>query len=199
MEKYAGLAGIVLAGGRSSRLGLDKDRLSLGGEDMLTRTARLLSSFLSRVVGIGRRHGTLESRLDDEPGTGPVGAVTTALRHTRTSCLVLPCDLPFMNEPTLAALLNAWERRPEGTLQTAFLNSETGFKENLVAVYEYEALQYFEPRLKERKLKISLIVPQEMHHYIAYAPDDSLPFFSINHSADLQAARRIFAMERGKV
>ncbi|MDR2489439.1 MAG: molybdenum cofactor guanylyltransferase [Desulfovibrio sp.] len=188
------VTGIVLAGGMSSRLGRDKGGIVLGrpgGADLVTRAARLLKTFLPRVIIAGRAHADFEYLHDDVPGMGPAGAVAGALRRTGASCLVLACDLPFMNAATVSLLLQAWRQRPEGTLLTAFANRENGRKESLVAIYSPLSLRYFEHCLLERKLAISRIVPENAQYLIPYGLEESLPFFSINYPADLQAAMRI--------
>ena len=183
------LTGVILAGGRGKRLGRDKSRLTLGGgENLLTRTINLMSHLLPRVTVVGRETVEAEYFLDDRPGSGPVGAVTTALHQIKTACLVLPCDLPFMDEPTLTALIEGWRQRPAGTLLTTFVNWETGYRESLISIYEPGALTYFESCLARDLLKITLVVPEVYHHLISYSSDEALPFFSINHPADYLVA-----------
>lgn len=196
------LTGVVLAGGAGSRLGRAKADLVLegpgrAGETLLTRTARLLARRLPRVVVLGREHPEFESWTDDEPGAGPVGAVTTALRRAGTACLVLACDLPFLDEATVDRLLAGWRARPLETLLTTFVSPETGREETLVSIYQPGALRYFEPCLAQRLLKIALVVPPEFRHRVSYPPEEALPFFTINHSADLAAARIVAASGRG--
>jgi len=110
-ESGQALAGVVLAGGRSTRLGRDKARILLGGKDLLARTAHLLLSITPEVWVMGRdprEHGLdLPWRLDDIPGKGPLGGIITALRVLRRPCLVLSCDLPFIARENLLPLLAA--------------------------------------------------------------------------------------------
>lgn len=183
-----GLTGIVLAGGTSSRLGRDKAELIIGepGQSMLTRTARLLGQVVPLVVISGRNHEGFPGLPDDVPGAGPVGAITTTLRHTGTACLVLACDMPFLDEGILRILLHAWSRRPEGSLVTAFVHPGTGRKENLVAVYEQGALRYLEPSLRANLLKIALVIPEEYYCFVPVPEGASEAFFNINRPADLK-------------
>lgn len=183
-----GLTGIVLAGGTSSRLGRDKTALVIGesGQSMLVRTARLLRQVVPEVIISGRSHEEFPALPDDMPGTGPVGAITTALRHTGTACLVLACDMPFMDERILRILLHAWSHRPEGSLVTALVHPDTGRKENLVAVYEQGALRYLEPSLRANLLKIALVVPEEYYCFVPVPEGASEAFFNINRPADLK-------------
>ena len=141
------MIGVVLAGGRSTRLGQDKVRLRLPGDgrDMLARTADLLAACTDGVVISCRAPNAGEETLalpgirsipDAKPGLGPLGGVWSALRELRQPILVLSCDLPFMDVPTLRRLIDARGARPPETLMTTFQQAETGFIEALVAVYE---------------------------------------------------------------
>ena len=108
------MIGVVLAGGRSTRLGQDKVRLRLPGDgrDMLARTADLLAACTDGVVISCRAPDAGEETLalpgirsipDAEPGLGPLGGVWSALRELRQPILVLSCDLPFMDAPAAPA------------------------------------------------------------------------------------------------
>ena len=102
------MIGVVLAGGRSTRLGQDKVRLRLPGDgrDMLARTADLLAACTDGVVISCRAPDAGEETLalpgirsipDAESGLGPLGGVWSALRELRQPILVLSCDLPFLS------------------------------------------------------------------------------------------------------
>ncbi|SBW00706.1 Molybdenum cofactor guanylyltransferase [uncultured delta proteobacterium] len=194
MEHHELPTGTVLAGGKSSRLGRDKCALVLGGADMLTRTVHLLRKIVPEVAVIGREHPGAITVFDEVPGAGPVGAITTALRHARGPCLVLPCDLPFMRHQTLALLLEAWKKKRPDTLVTAFRHSGTGKKENLVAVYEPGALAFLEPKLQQNLLKIALIVPEECCTFVPVPPEAEEDFFNINRPEDLRETERRLSM-----
>lgn len=189
-----GLTGVVLAGGRSSRLGRDKALLRLPdgtGVDLLARSVGLLEKVCGRAVVIGREHSGYVCFSDRVPGFGPAGGIATALEVTGTACLTLSCDLPFMRVAVLEQLLAEHAARPPGVLSTAYRQKGTGRIEALVAVYEAEALPFFQACLREGQLKISLALPRQRQHFLDYSTEEALPFFNINSPADLEAARRM--------
>ena len=191
------LTGVVLAGGLSSRLGHDKAqaRLAQGDEpDFLARAANVLSACCRRVIVVGRTHPDHECYPDRTPGYGPVGGIVTALELCASACLVLSCDLPFMEQGVLERLIACREARPTGTLSTSYRQKDTGHVEALVAIYEQEALPFFRDCLQERKLKISRAVPLTRQHFLEYTADEALPFFNINYPADLLVARKIIQL-----
>lgn len=91
------VAGVVLAGGRSRRMGSDKALLELDGVSLVERAARRLAAICSRVVVADGGRGVLDrvTSVPDGPGQGPVaGILGAAAAFPGTSLLVLACDLP---------------------------------------------------------------------------------------------------------
>lgn len=121
-QRFPGLTGFVLAGGASSRMGRPKHTLALGGETLLVRAVRVAQSAAGRVMILGpaeRARGIAVPALpDDVAGCGPLGALFTGLRHTRTEFnLFLSCDLPFLPPSFLTILATlACESGADATL-----------------------------------------------------------------------------------
>lgn len=193
------LVGVVLAGGKSSRLGRDKALLRFGGEgDLLTRTLELLRGMVDSVIVVGRPHPGGIGIADLAPGLGPVGGITTALTHAAgAACLALSCDLPFMNREILARLVAAYRRRPSGKIAFLYRRASDGREESLVAVYGPETLSAFRRCMDEGLLKVGRVVPEEEKFYLDYDEADAQAFFNINRPADLEEARRIIAAQQG--
>ena len=201
------MIGVALAGGRSTRLGQDKVRLRLPGDgrDMLALTADLLAACTDGVVISCRAPDAGEETLalpgirsipDAEPGLGPLGGVWSALRELRQPILVLSCDLPFMDGPTLRRLLDAREARLPGTIMTTYQQEETGFIEALVAVYEPACLPWFDAAWEQGIRKFSVVIPEELRTHVPYSRSEALPFFNINYPADFEIARRLAELMR---
>ncbi|WP_420638074.1 molybdenum cofactor guanylyltransferase [Candidatus Poriferisocius sp.] len=95
--------GVVLAGGRSRRMGRDKAFVEVGGRWLLTCALEALAD-ARQVLIVGGDDPRLAKAAastgadvvaDDWPGQGPLGAVITALRRAHHPVtVVLPCDLP---------------------------------------------------------------------------------------------------------
>ena len=188
------LTGVVLAGGLSSRLGHDKALIRLqNGEvaDMLARTVALLREVTDSVVVVGRQQPGYTCLPDAVPGNGPVGGIATALEYAGSACMVLSCDLPFMEKAVLEHLVVSRSQRPPETLVTAYQQEDTGHTEALVAIYEPESLPLFQHCVSNRLLKISSVIPKENQYLVPYSAENSLPFFNINYPADLEIARRM--------
>ena len=114
-----------MAGGLSSRMGRNKLRLSIHGDgkDMLERTVELLGGFTDDVFVSCRAPedaAPFKAIPDEVDRQGPFGGVYSALRRLQKPILVLSCDLPFMDGPTLRRLLDAREARLPGTIMPRF-------------------------------------------------------------------------------
>lgn len=196
-ERDAPFTGVVLAGGAGSRLGRNKSLMRLtrkdGELDILARTVTMLENVCGRAVVAGRNIPGYECIDDALPGKGPMGGIASALQHSPGPCLVLSCDLPFMEAAILDRLVFAHRNRPRGALCTSYRNLDSGRIEALVAVYERDTLPLFLNCLSRDLLKISLTVPLRQQHFVPYAAGEAHCFFNINYPADLEAAERIFS------
>ncbi|HEY6629653.1 MAG TPA: molybdenum cofactor guanylyltransferase [Acidimicrobiia bacterium] len=97
--------GAILAGGRSSRMGMDKAEVEVDGQTMLQRVASALQAFLPHVVLLGADREGMECWPDDLPARGPLGGIASALsRMEDDHLLVVAVDQPFVRTETLARL-----------------------------------------------------------------------------------------------
>jgi molybdopterin-guanine dinucleotide biosynthesis protein A len=128
MKRLPGIAGIVLAGGASSRMGRDKAAIELEGETLAGSAARRLAAVCPEVAVADRGRSLVPGfpSLPDGPGRGPAAGLLGAARaFPGRPLLALACDLPRVPVPLLAALageaedpgvdwaLPRWERGPE--------------------------------------------------------------------------------------
>lgn len=103
-------AGVVLAGGRSSRMGREKAALPIDGEPLLARVVGRVREALGEVLVVGPESlAVLVPGVrvvpDCEPGIGPLGGLATALSVVETSRIFLvACDMPFLAPPLAHAM-----------------------------------------------------------------------------------------------
>lgn len=141
--------GLVLAGGQSRRMGTDKALISHDGESQLARTVRLLADVVDAVFVSARseqandpersRYSLIVDRYVD---MGPVAGILSAMaEHPDCDWLVVACDMPGIDSPTLANLLaNRDCREP----LVAYRSVHDGLPEPLCAVYKPEARSIIE-------------------------------------------------------
>jgi molybdenum cofactor guanylyltransferase len=139
--------GLVLAGGRSSRMKRDKAAIEFRpGEPALEAAMKLLEGRVARAYVSVRadqqddparaRYARLVDRGDIE---GPIAGISAAFASSPDAAwLVLACDLPFLDAQTLDTLLLA---RDPGFDATAYRSAHDGLPEPLCAIYEPRARQ----------------------------------------------------------
>lgn len=103
--------GFITAGGRSSRMGIDKAWLEIEGQSLIERTVASVRAVTSSVAIIANTEGY--GRLgvpvfaDTHQGVGPLEAVRVALSNTQTNrILLVACDLPFLTTELFSFLLS---------------------------------------------------------------------------------------------
>lgn len=140
----ASLYGLVLAGGRSTRMQRDKAALRYHGATQLEWAMALLEPQVERAfVSVRPDQACDPARarfariLDAHENLGPIAGILAAqTAHPQAAWLVLACDLPFLDAATLRHLV--WARQPERQA-TAYRSSHDGLPEPLCAIYEPSA------------------------------------------------------------
>lgn len=140
------LFGLVLAGGKSRRLGEDKGLINWHGKKQRYYLADLLNrhcqdTYISCRQDQDKEIEDLNYRtiLDNFAGVdGPYGALISAMKeYPKASWLVVACDLPFFDEQAIEALIK--ERDPS-YIATAYKSPVNGLPEPLAAIWESASL-----------------------------------------------------------
>ena len=133
--------GLVLSGGRSSRMGRDKALLNYHGKSQIEWTAERARAVCERVYLSVRpdqtgdpTRGLLPHVVDRVTDKGPIAGIMAAqARKPTVAWLVLACDLPFIDEATLRHLVAS---RDPARVATAYRSTHDGLPEPLCAIYE---------------------------------------------------------------
>jgi len=141
--------GLVLAGGRSTRMARDKAALEYGGRLQLDRAVELLSAHVERIFVSVRAdqaadptRARFERIIDQHENLGPIAGIAAAQsKYPDVAWLVLACDLPLLDAATITHLLAA---RRSGRQATAYRSSHDGLPEPLCAIYEPSSRQAIE-------------------------------------------------------
>lgn len=136
--------GLVLAGGRSRRMGRDKALLERDGTTQLSYSMNLLQRHVDRVFVSTRadqaddaERGQFEQITDRYSDMGPVAGILSAMEAFKdVTWLVLACDLPNVDDRTIDFLLRC---RSASQPFTAFSSSYDDLPEPLCAIYRPEA------------------------------------------------------------
>ena len=106
MTVASNIHGLVLAGGKSRRMGSDKALLMQDGQSQLSRAVALLERHLPKVFVSARQdqageveRSKFEQIIDRYDDMGPIAGILTAMDNDPTvSWLVLACDLPNVDD-----------------------------------------------------------------------------------------------------
>jgi molybdopterin-guanine dinucleotide biosynthesis protein A len=135
------LFGLVLAGGRSTRMQADKAALAYGARPQLAEAYELVTRHVDR-AWISVRADQADEPLrasyaqivDGDLGQGPVaGVIAAQARHPGAAWLVVACDLPQLDDETLVDLVR---QRDPARMATAFVSAHDRLPEPLCAIYE---------------------------------------------------------------
>lgn len=104
------ITGILLSGGKSSRMGREKGRIKIGKYFMYQYPLRVLESLCDEIIisscGNLEMEESYEQVCDEIPNIGPIGGLYTCLKRSSNELnIVLSYDLPLVNEGLFTELL----------------------------------------------------------------------------------------------
>ncbi len=150
------VCGVILAGGKSLRMGRDKALLEVHGQSLIARAASVLSSVSDEIV-VSANDPTpytslgLQVIADAYPGQGPLAGLHAVMTWTRRPLvLLLACDLPRVHSRMLARLIELSEGFDMVIPQTA----DGGFHP-LSAIYRRTCLPFIEAVLIQQVNKMT--------------------------------------------
>jgi molybdopterin-guanine dinucleotide biosynthesis protein A len=138
------LFGLVLAGGKSQRMGRPKWALNYRGEPHALLLYRMVARHCSRTFLSIRKEQEAERELADLPHVsdryldlGPLGGILSAMtEHPEAAWLVVACDLPFLENATLERLI---DNRAPFRFATSYRSPRDRMPEPVCAIYEPKA------------------------------------------------------------
>ena len=149
--------GIVLCGGRSTRMGSPKALLPFGAETMLQRVVRLLATVVSPIVVVAALEQSLPAlpaevivTRDEQDGRGPLEGLRAGLKAlpaTVAIAYVTSCDVPLLVPGFVRHMIDLLTDH-----EIAVMEIE-GFPHPLSAVYRRTTLPHVEALLAQNRLR----------------------------------------------
>ena len=174
---------IILAGGKSKRMGKNKALLEIEGTSMIKRLHNSLTPFFDNIiVSVGSENNLSfpEANVisDIEKGQGPLMGIYSALTASPTSVnFVIACDIPEINVTLLYKLLSNSEE-----YEIVVPSFSKGLLEPLFAVYKKNIAPVAERFLAIHKRQVFLIYP-ECKTTVLSVPDNSW-YINLNTPGD---------------
>ena len=154
------ITGIILAGGKSSRMGTDKGFLNFNGKSFIQCSIDALKPSVSKIIivsncadydvfGLERIEDTIEN-------SGPLAGIYSGLKHSETNYnLVLSCDIPLIHSEILERLISEVDNDSE-VIQI----ESNGRRMPLIALYKKSCESRFLKLLNSGERKLQFAVNQ---------------------------------------
>lgn len=187
------VTGIILSGGKSSRLGHEKGLAEFRGKPLISYAVETLKSVTDTLLISANNRLEEYSRFgyeivrDERKGIGPVGGLLSTLKHSKTEQnLVLSCDMPFVNAGLMNYLLLNVQ---EYDIVVAVHGKDS--LEPLCGCYSRNVIDVLERQISKGNYKLRDVFPQVRFKALRIEP--SLPFyednlfFNVNRPEDLNS------------
>jgi molybdopterin-guanine dinucleotide biosynthesis protein A len=195
------VTGVLLAGGKSRRMGRDKRFLELGGKTFLERTLVVFEQLFSEILVVVAepidRPTQTEHRIvcDLYPNRGSLGGLYTGLfyaAHRRV--FTAACDMPFL-DPAAVTFMAALDHHHHADIVIAQL--ATGLQP-MHALYSKDCLPHLQHMIEAGDLRLHQLVQAPGLSTRLISEDEMrsvdpqlLSFFNVNRPADLQFAHKV--------
>jgi len=155
------ITGIILAGGKSSRMGTDKGLMTLHGKPMIQHIIDPMAKICQRILVVSGNpiYGMFGFELiaDEQPDYGPVMGILSGLRRSSTDLnLVLGCDAPFVGFDLMKQLV-----LKSGKADVITASSTNGLHP-LIAVYRRRCIETFEEAVANDERPLKMVIKQLM-------------------------------------
>jgi molybdenum cofactor guanylyltransferase len=188
---------IILAGGKSSRMGTDKRLLPLQGRPVFDIVLESVKPFFDEIIISTNDPETLshhgfECVEDEVIGAGPAAGIMSVMRrHPREYYQVVACDTPFVEG---AAALRVLELAQDA--DAAIVRTPDGLPQALFSAYSIRCLPAFEDSISKGSYRIlhcirNLNIRNITVDQIGLQANWERHFFNINTPPDLSAAKNI--------
>ncbi len=182
------ITAIILAGGKSSRMKTDKGLLLFNGKMLVEHVIGSLKKITDQIIIITQNEAYKQFGYpcfgDVIKDKGALGGIYTGLVHSTTQKnLVVGCDMPFLSEHILSALVTT--SGDEDVLLTEHL----GKAEPLCSVYDWSVVAHIRPLLEQNQLKITDALEGLKTRVISFDAEDWFTgneFANINSEVELE-------------
>ncbi|OGO77784.1 MAG: hypothetical protein A2Y23_14975 [Clostridiales bacterium GWB2_37_7] len=185
---------VILAGGKSSRMGFDKQDIILNGKLLIDQQIQVLHNIFNEIIIVTNKPKLYKTyncilAIDELKDFGPLGGIHAGLIAAKSQfSYFLACDMPNINKNYIMHMLEIINNLSIG--QQAVITHFGNWLEPFNAFYSKDLIPIIEKAHIDKKIKIGNVLAEAQIHYIeevearAYSPDWSM-FANINTQEDL--------------
>ena len=180
-------SGILLAGGKSTRMGEDKAFMIYKNRFLYEHSLSVLSVFSEDILisSSNPRFEKSDYRLipDETSGLGPLGGIYSCLKKIKYNyAIVLPCDLPLISGAIIEKLITA----SENSEITIALN-HNNLPEPLVGIYSISAIPAMQEMIESNQFKMQELFTRVKTRFVKIPRTSKNTFHNINSPDDFNA------------
>ena len=189
------LYGLVLAGGKSTRMGHDKGTIQWHGKEQRYYMADMLATLCEKVFisckpeqrqDIAPNYNNLPDSVE---GSGPLIAILSAFKAIPdVAWLVIACDLPLMDTTTLQYLI---QNRNTSSAATTFKSPFDGLPEPLITIWEPSAYNMLLAHQADGFSCPRKALIRNVNNVSVLSPPDPTKLMNTNTPEDAEEARKI--------
>ena len=197
-KKTLPVTGVILAGGKSRRMGANKALMQLGEDSLIGHVIRRMRPIVDELLLITNNpeeytHLDLLMHEDTVPNTGALGGIYTGLTHASHDVVICAaCDSPFL-EPKLLTYLLSVLGEYDAVMPYTVRNKAQIILQTLCAAYSKKCLPIIASMLQESELRVHAL--EERAHIKCISPEvwqaydpEGMSFFNINTPEDFDRA-----------
>jgi len=188
--------GVILSGGKSSRMGTNKSLLTIDNQPVIQKISEELKQCNDEVIVVSNQHETydflgLKQISDRHTGKGPLAGLETALYHVNADVYMFAaCDMPFISSEVYRFLLQ----------QLAHYDAVVPIYNNqmhpLAGIYKKSVLPQIQSQIEKNNLKVKGFFAYVNVIYVrdfGNLSDELLQkhFFNMNNPAQYKEAKRL--------
>jgi molybdopterin-guanine dinucleotide biosynthesis protein A len=192
----------ILAEGLSRRMGKDKATLDFGDGCFIEDVYRLAKTVFDNVIIVSSYYCSIKGV--DVPVVGDVlsikgsmvGIVSSLIRGETPQVFVLACDMPFVSEGSIRAVVESWEGE-----DIVVPKIDRGF-EPLHALYRRSCTSHLLNFIQQCKLRISNLFPyvtvKMVENHPVFVTDGCSAFLKVNNELELRKAEQMRCQLEGE-
>ena len=178
---------VILAGGKSSRMGQDKAFLTWKGESFIERLTKEMDFFEEKMIAHGNRREIADTSWsvvkDIYPDRGPIGGLHTALTNCKSDALFcVTCDVPLVQRSLVSFLYQYMDETTDAIIPIA----EDGKVHPLCAIYRKKTSSAFLKKIEEGNNRIMSAFEHMNVKYVSLNAKQSKQLYNINTKEEYQ-------------